>query len=231
MGAALARREPAGARAAVDERDRRRCVADEHAAGGADPLGAPARRDADRDERPVRDRGREPVRIGERRSSVHVDEPLHGQGCVREQAARVAAAAARVGARTHEPQRRGCRRGEPGSELQCGPVVLAAAEGHVDRPLPAALRSRDDRDLGRRALEQNRERVRHAVAIEAGRRVDEHQVGAVRRRQAHEISAAVVAREGRRAGRRPAGGEGREGGRELGLACDEARQHELAALR
>ena len=66
----------------------------------------------DDDEARVRDRVDEPVRIGEHGRRVDLDDALDGERRVGEQAARVAAPAARVGARADEPQRRAGRRGE-----------------------------------------------------------------------------------------------------------------------
>ena len=109
-------------------------VADERAAGGADAVAPPARRDA------RRRRGRRPrpprravlAAVGEARLDVDVDDALDGERRVGEQAARVATPAARSRRACRRAAARAGRGGERRAELERGPVVLAAAERDVD---------------------------------------------------------------------------------------------------
>ena len=75
------RSEAARARTSVDEEHRRSRVADKRAAGGANPLDTPARRDADDDYRGVGHRfeKRGGVGFGEHRCGIDLDQSLHGE--------------------------------------------------------------------------------------------------------------------------------------------------------
>ena len=99
------------------------------------------------------------VRVGEHRRGVDVDHALDGERRVGEQPARVAAAAARIGPRADETQRRAARGGEPRRRARAPPSrARRRRTGRRRRRRRRRLRPTSTRDVGGRALEQLGER-------------------------------------------------------------------------
>jgi len=185
----------------VDEECRWSSVLDERTTNGADALAAPTWRDADDDERCRLHHGDEPILGGVSKERFGPDshKALYRQRRIRQKPACVAPIASRIGSGTDKPQRRLRPQCQPGSELECRPVVLAAPKRHeyavaargVDVP-------REQSDIRWRCVENLGELVGKSVFDLREPQKDELDV--VGPREPHRVSSEAVDGEHRTAG-------------------------------
>ena len=156
-------------------------------------------------------------RAGRRATRRRAGGWRHGGRCAGRRACRRAAAARRVAEASEAPS--------SSAAQSCSPPPNGTWTAS------AALRAaREHRHVRRRALEQLGERRRQLRAVETRGRVDEHEVGLVRRREPDEIARGVVAREGRRPRLRPVAPRRPPMRRARSRSLrDDPREHELAA--
>ena len=116
----------------MHEQGRGSGVARERTSDSTDALLPPAWRDADDDQgRGLDSDGERPLgRLCEQRLSRDPYDPLNGKGGVGQETARVTPAAVGICLRTDEPEGSVGHRGEPSTQLERRPVVLAASERH-----------------------------------------------------------------------------------------------------
>ena len=165
-----------------------------------DPVAPPARGDAHDDQGRLRYCANKVIlgAVGEEWLAVDVDQPLHGQGSVCEQQARVALSAAWSRPCADEPQRSTHRGGQQRSELECRPVMLAGAERHehAGPRLQVDPRAGQDGDLGRRVQKNLGQLLRQAIPVQPIRSIQQDQLSVVGPRHAHDIVRWFRGREG-----------------------------------